>query len=52
MGQTSKRPVASHLNIAGCESQTYSGVGPQEKGGPILRKGSWKDKLRVEKENN
>lgn len=52
MGQTSKRPVASHLSIAGCESQTYSGVVPQEKGGPILRKGSWKDKLRVEKENN
>lgn len=52
MGPTYKRPVASHLSIAECGSQIYSGVGPQENGGPMLKKGNWREKLRVKNENN
>lgn len=52
MGPTSKRPVASHLSIVGCESQTYSGVVLPERGGQMVKRGSWKEKLRVERRND
>ena len=50
--QTSKRPVASHLSIAGCESQTYSGEVLPEKGGQMVKRGSWREKLRVERRSD
>ena len=50
-GKTSKEPDRTPLSSQECELLICSGEELLEKGGQIPRKGSWKEKIRVENDN-